>query len=135
NLVDIASKGGNYLLNVGPTAEGVIPEPSVERLAAVGKWMKVSGDAIYGTTASPFSKPLDFGRATVKGNRLYLHVFNWPKDGKLQVPHWKNLKRAYMLASPSTRLKFSGTGGVTTIDVPAVPPDAVASVVVLESGE
>ncbi|MGH9825809.1 MAG: alpha-L-fucosidase, partial [Blastocatellia bacterium] len=49
NLVDIASKGGNYLLNVGPTAEGVIPEPSVERLAAVGKWMKVNGDAIYGT--------------------------------------------------------------------------------------
>ena len=55
NLVDIASKGGNYLLNVGPTSEGLIPQPSVERLRGVGAWMKVNGEAIYGTTASPFS--------------------------------------------------------------------------------
>ena len=54
NLVDIASKGGNYLLNVGPTAEGEIPAASVERLAGVGAWMAANGEAIYGTTASPF---------------------------------------------------------------------------------
>ena len=54
NLIDIASKGGNYLLNVGPTAEGLIPEPSVERLEEIGKWMEVNGEAIYGTQASPF---------------------------------------------------------------------------------
>ena len=57
NLVDIASKGGNYLLNVGPTSEGLIPEPSIERLQAVGAWMNVNGDAIYSTTASPFKTP------------------------------------------------------------------------------
>ena len=65
NLVDIARKGGNYLLNVGPTSEGHIPEPRVERLREVGKWMKVNGEAIYATTASPF-KRLPWGRCTKK---------------------------------------------------------------------
>ena len=77
NLVDCASKGGNYLLNVGPTAEGLIPAESVERLAKVGAWMKVNGESIYGTSASPF-KSLAWGRCTRKGSRLYLHVFSRP---------------------------------------------------------
>jgi len=64
NLIDIASKGGNYLLNVGPTSEGLIPEPSVVRLKEVGNWMHANGEAIYGTTASPFTQPLPWGRVT-----------------------------------------------------------------------
>ncbi len=86
-LIDIASKGGNFLLNVGPTAEGTIPPESVERLQAVGKWLKTNGDAIYGTTAGPWKKTPFDGRATVKGNTLYLQVFNWDKGGlKLMLP-------------------------------------------------
>jgi len=65
NLIDIASKGGNYLLNVGPTAEGIIPQASVERLQQMGAWLKVNGESIYGVTASPFAY-LSWGRATVK---------------------------------------------------------------------
>jgi len=84
NLVDIASKGGNYLLNVGPDATGVIPQPEVDRLAAMGAWLKKNGDSIYGTAASPYKRlPFD-GRATVKGRTLYLNVFSWP-DGGLRL--------------------------------------------------
>jgi alpha-L-fucosidase len=85
NLCDIASKGGNYLLNVGPTAEGLIPPDSVRILKDVGKWMAVNGQAIYGTTASPWKKhPFD-GRCTVKGGTLYVQVFKWPSDGSLKI--------------------------------------------------
>jgi alpha-L-fucosidase len=80
-LIDIASKGGNFLLNVGPTAEGIFPEAINQRLAQIGAWMKVNGESIYGTTQSPFHKLSFDGRVTAKGNTLYLHVFQWPKDG------------------------------------------------------
>ncbi|HEY6332920.1 MAG TPA: alpha-L-fucosidase, partial [Blastocatellia bacterium] len=117
NLIDIASKGGNYLLNVGPTSEGLIPEPSVERLAEVGKWMKANGESIYGTSASPFASGLPFGRATTKGNKVYLQVFDWPADGELKVPAFgKQVKAAYPLAAPSSRLKISGGKDGITID-------------------
>jgi alpha-L-fucosidase len=76
NLIDCASKGGNYLLNVGPKADGLMPEESVDRLRQVGEWMKQYGGAIYGTSAGPFPKPLPWGRVTRKGNHLYLHVFD-----------------------------------------------------------
>lgn len=80
-LIDIASKGGNFLLNVGPQPDGKIPAESVERLKDVGAWMKRNGESIYGTTKSPYRHhPFD-GRCTVKGNTLYIHAFSWPDDG------------------------------------------------------
>lgn len=81
NLIDIASKGGNYLLNVGPEPTGLIPAPEVERLKDVGAWLKVNGASIYGTSASPYQRLSFDGRATVKGKSLYLNVFTWPSDG------------------------------------------------------
>ena len=135
NLVDIASKGGNYLLNVGPTSEGLIPEPSVERLKAVGAWMKVNGDAIYGTTASPF-KRLPWGRCTkkVSGDEttLYLHVFNWPADGKLVVPGLKNNVKSARLLAGGKKLKFSATADGVEVQVPEKAPDQISSTVVLK---
>jgi alpha-L-fucosidase len=136
NLVDIASKGGNYLLNVGPTAEGLIPAPSVERLREVGRWMKVNGDAIYGTAASPF-KRLAWGRCTQKRSgsqtTLYLHVFSWPTDGKLQVPGLKNrVERAYLLADPRRKaLAVAGDPGGVTLSLPPTAPDAVSTTIAL----
>ena len=132
NLVDIASKGGNYLLNVGPTAEGEIPAPSIERLAEVGKWMDVNGGAIYGTTASPFAK-LPWGRCTTKataqGGSLFLHVFDWPKDGKLVVEGLKSKVTGAKLLAGGAALAVEQTDGGIVITVPAAAPDAIASVI------
>jgi alpha-L-fucosidase len=140
NLVDIVSKGGNYLLNVGPTPEGEIPAPSVERLRAVGRWMKVNGEAIYGTSASPF-RSLPFGRATWKktadGAALYLHVFNWPADGHLVVPGLKSkVRSAFLLADPKRApLETEATTEGLALTVPERAPDAISSTIELVLNE
>lgn len=132
NLIDIVSKGGNYLLNVGPTAEGEIPAPSIERLKAVGAWMKVNGAAIYGTTASPFAK-LSWGRATKrvtnKGGTLYLLVFDWPADGKLVVPGLQSKVTGAKLFASHAKLTTKVAGDDLVISLPSKAPDAIASVV------
>jgi alpha-L-fucosidase len=131
-LADIASKGGNFLLNVGPTAEGLIPQPSVERLKAMGKWMKANGESIYGTTASPLGK-VPWGRCTAKPGKLYLHVFNWPTDGKLEVSMPPNkVKRAYLLAYEQRGDLLLGGSDNLVITIPRKAPDPVNTVVVLE---
>ena len=137
NLVDIASKGGNYLLNVGPTAEGEIPQPSIERLKAIGKWMKVNDESIYETTTSPFRK-LPWGRCTKKtfinGATLYLHVFDWPKDGKLLLPGLKNeIQQAFLLAN-FKKLKTTKDDTGVTVELPGEPLDAIDTVVVVKVG-
>ena len=135
NLVDIASKGGNYLLNVGPTAQGIIPAPEVERLQAVGKWMKTNGEAVYGTSATPFKK-LAWGRCTQKkdgaNTTLYLHVFDWPADGKLRVPGLTNVVRSAYLLDGKRAIPAAKDADGVTLTVPVTAPDAVSSTVVLK---
>lgn len=132
NLVDIASKGGNYLLNVGPNADGEFPAPIVERLQAIGHWTKVNGDAIYGTTASPF-KILPWGRATkrTEGNHttLYLHVFEWPKDGTLTIPGLKSKVTSARLLASGAAVRTTATADGLVLSVPAVAPDAAVTVI------
>lgn len=132
-LSDIASKGGNFLLNVGPTAEGRIPEPSVERLREVGRWTKANREAIYGTSPSPFAAALPWGRATARRGKVYLHVFDWPKEGKLAVPGLdRRVKRAYLLADRAQRLTVTQAGGELSLTLPAAAPDPAATVIVLD---
>ena len=95
-LCDVVSKGGNLLLNVGPDAHGVVPLEAQATLHAVGDWMRVNSEAIYGTTASPFAR-LPWGRATQKSGALYLMVFDWPSDGRLIVPMRGAVKSARLL--------------------------------------
>ncbi len=132
NLVDIASKGGNFLLNVGPTSEGLIPEPSIEGLKEMGDWMKVNGVAIYGTMQSPLPVPPAWGRVTQKGEILYLHVFDWPADGRLLVPGLRNeVVSAAVLADGSKLKSFSTAAGVV-VEVPMTAPGKFSSTLVLK---
>jgi alpha-L-fucosidase len=136
NLVDIASKGGNYLLNIGPKGDGSVPEESVKSMRAIGVWMKANSEAIYGTTASPFEK-LDWGRCTQKkladGNtRLYLHVFDWPKDGRLALPGLANKPVKAVLLSNGNSLRVTAAGGGLVVALPAEAPDKSATVVALD---
>ncbi|QEH32383.1 Alpha-L-fucosidase [Aquisphaera giovannonii] len=128
NLVDCASKGGNYLLNVGPTAEGVIPAESVERLTKVGDWMKVNGESIYRTTASPFRKT-PWGRCTRKGSTLYLHVFGRPEGGSLVVPMSNKVRKASFLADSSLPIYAGSQADGQHLALPPDLPDAEDSVI------
>ncbi|MDR3676919.1 MAG: alpha-L-fucosidase [Acidobacteriota bacterium] len=153
-LVDIVSKGGNYLLNIGPDGEGVIPQPSQDILRAVGRWLKVNGEAIYGAGRSPFGQefgsfskikvdkdgkpqfePRNEWRCTTKPDRLYVHIFQWPTLGRLDLPAVKfNIAKAYLLADPSqTALGVKPTATGVTIALPSSAPDPIASVVCLET--
>ncbi|MFC7337862.1 alpha-L-fucosidase [Haloferula chungangensis] len=152
NLVDIASKGGNYLLNVGPTGDGVIPQPSVERLEAIGDWLKVNGEAIYDCGPTPFGAELGAysktekdnkgrpkfiakkeWRATTKPGKLYIHVLSWP-SGKLSIPAVdEKITKAYLLADSShTPLEIDQGDEGVSISLPAKAPDANASVICLD---
>jgi len=136
NLVDIVSKGGNYLLNVGPKGDSSIPEESIESMRAIGQWMATNGEAIYGTTASPFERP-SWGRYTRKAGKLYAHVFDWPQDGILQVPiAATRVARVYLLADPNgTLLQTEKKQDALVIHVPQKAPDDIVSVVVIEHQE
>jgi len=133
-LVDCAGKGGNLLMNVGPTAAGLIPISSIDRLNEIGTWAKTNGVSLYGTTASPFLE-LRWGRATQKGDRIYLHVFNWPKDGELPVPLANKPRKVALLSAPAQALQSLSIDGRLTITLPAEAPDKIDSVITLDLDE
>jgi len=160
NLIDCSSKGGNYLLNIGPTAEGLFPQASIERLEQIGQWMKVNREAIYGTQAGPFEN-LRWGRCTQKKRpapsaatgyrqhaawpfenllptsrsgqtRLYFFVYDWPANGQLVIPGLANRPLRAFLLNGRQPLRFSAANNSVCISVPAVAPDQTASVIALD---
>ena len=151
NLCDIASKGGNYLLNVGPDSTGIIPQPEVERLEAIGKWMQVNGEAIYGSSATCFGEELgkpvkakdgygretmvssaDDWRCTTKPGKIYIIIFKWPATGKFELPGLESkVTKASLLAGHKT-VEFDQTSSGVTISLPAEAPDKIASVICIQ---
>lgn len=136
NLVDIASKGGNYLLNVGPKPDGTFPQESIDRLKDISNWMKINSEAIYATKPSPIA-PVAWGRCTrkdsKKGTTLYVSVFDWPTDGKLVIPDLDHKVISAKLLDGNVKLKssFSKEKGLI-INVPKEAPDKIASVIKIE---
>lgn len=133
SLADIASKGGNFLLNVGPMADGALPRESRALLAAIGEWMNKFGESIYGTSASPFTGRPGWGCCTAKPGRLYAHVFDWPGDRTLRLPPIRNtIRRVFPIDQARSTLQFRMTGEGIEINLPARAPDPWDSVIVLE---
>ncbi len=150
NLIDIASKGGNYLLNIGPDSHGIVPQPEVDRLHDVGKWMAANGEAVYGTTSTLFGPeagsfsatekdkqgkpkfvPSWEWRSTTKADRIYIELFKWP-DEKFHLDHSpRNVTKAYLLADPKHALRVTHAGEALDVELPKAAPDPVASVLVL----
>ena len=129
-LIDINSKGGNLLLNVGPTPEGTFPPGCIDRLSQMGTWTKLHAKALYNTRYAPIDTP-SWGRVLRKENTLYLHVFDWPKDAKLQLNGVRGkLKNARLLNGVQVVVKESPQG--FSLDLPLKGYNSNSSVIALE---
>ena len=151
-LLDIVSKGGNYLLNVGPTSQGIIPQASQDNLRTVGRWLKVNGEAVYGAGKTPFGAefgeysaktkepngtavflPRNDWRCTTKPGKLFFTLFKMPREG-FELPAFKNeIRKAYILGDPKHEpLLVDTNNGARVVKTPRNGPDAMANVLVLE---
>jgi len=127
-LADVASKGGNFLLDVGPTPDGTIQPEFVERLRGMGKWLNVNGDSIYGTTYGPLQN-LPFGKTTAKGDVVYVHVFDWPSTASLQLNGLSGHVTAASVLATGEKLQFKQESSGLTINVRSAAPDPYDSVI------
>lgn len=132
-MVKVVGKGGNYMLNVGPTGLGQIPAACAGILREVGAWVGRNKEALYATDASPLGL-LPWGECTSRSGKLYLHVLDWPQSERLVVPGvTAKVKRAVLLTDARRRpLRVSVGKGAVSIRVPRVAPDSPATVVALD---
>ncbi|MCA8977918.1 MAG: alpha-L-fucosidase [Planctomycetes bacterium] len=128
-LIDMVSRGGNLLLDIGPDADGTIPLIMVDRLFAIGDWLRTNGEAIHGTTRSPF-RDTPWGRATQKGNTVYLHVYDWPQSGRLVLPLRNEATAARVLGEGVVPVRRTDAGIV--VDLRAAHGHEHATVVAVE---
>lgn len=135
-MAKAAARGGNILMNIGPMGTGKFSAPDLHILKQIAAWWKVNGEAsIRGTKATPLPVQ-SWGESTRKENKLFLHVFDWPHDGKLHVGGLlTNVKKAYLQSSPKQILKVANTGKDAVIDIPIACPDTIDAVIVLECME
>ena len=132
-LVQVVSRDGNYLLNIGPKGDGTVTPQSVTILSAFGDWMKTYSESIYGTARSPYKTEPHWGVYTKKTGKLYTHVFAWPANGLLKIPSLTNtINKIYLMNDTTALLNHTDSSGCITISVPANAPNAINSVVVVD---
>ena len=137
NLSDIASKGGNFLLNVGPDATGTIPAPSVERLRGIGAWLKPNGEAVYGTQGGPFPRCLDWGRTTMRkradgGTTLYVHIWQRPAGGRILLPGVPELPTSARMLVGGANVTIASNNEGVLLDLPEFPADSTVTIAAVE---
>lgn len=130
-LIACVGRGGTYMLNIGPDRKGAVPERAAHSLSEAGDWIHRYPQVVYGTDASPWGHALPWGDITVKGDRLFLSVFEWPASGKLYLPGLKNgIKSAQLLnGKESQSIAHSKSNGWTVFELPARAPEELASVI------
>lgn len=130
-LIDAVSRGGNYLLNIGPKGDGSIPEQSIVIFREMGAWLEVNGEAIYGTRANPFDVELTWGRVTRKGDdKIYLFVYEKPENGLIELPcTFKRAKAKVVGSGKKVKLSSDKESGVTTFDISSLEIDSAATVI------
>lgn len=131
SLVEVVSRGGNFLLNVGPQPDGTIQPEFQERLTAIGEWMTLNGDSIYGTTFGPIQGERAY-RTTARGSDVFLHVFDWPSHSLTIAGIGLRVVSARLLANGRS-LPFRQTEQGLQIDVPPEAPDKNVTVIALRT--
>ena len=130
-LVTIAARGGNFLLNIGPMSDGTVVQYEQDVLNGIAEWTEKYGESVFGTGVTPFAK-LPWGECTTGDEKLYLHIFDWPEDGKVEVPGLQNpVIAVYPLSNPNKSLRYSRG----TISLTGVTPDPCDTVIVVEYEE
>jgi len=131
SLVEVASRGGNFLLNVGPQPDGQIQPEFQQRLQAIGDWLTLNGDSIYGTTYGPV-QGVNGLRTTANDKSIYVHIFDWPASALMLSGIEARVMSAHLLANGKP-LKFRQTQGRLEIDIPETAPDPNVSVIGLKT--
>lgn len=132
SLIKVISRGGNYLLNIGPRGDGSVVEFEHDVLTGIGKWVKNNSEAIYGTRANPFDHTFEWGDVTVKGNQLFAFVEKMPASGKIDLSGFTGKVKDIRVLSSGETCRFSQKENLLEIYLPQHTSDKLMPVLKID---